>query len=111
MLPDTKETIKILRQFYPSLAIAAGPQPPADTPVATPSSVAPQATGNGPNDAETAALPKAGENEQPAKTPYELPFPQWIFSLTGHVVFALAGLGLGYLVLCWLRPDTFRLPW
>jgi hypothetical protein len=32
-------------------------------------------------------------------------------NLVGHVVAALTGLGLGYLVLSWLRPDAFPLPW
>ena len=32
-------------------------------------------------------------------------------NVVGHVLAALVGLGLGYLVLSWLRPDTFPLPW
>jgi molecular chaperone DnaK len=35
----------------------------------------------------------------------------WLFRLVGHVVFALIGLGLGYLILHWLRPGVFHLPW
>lgn len=70
--------------------------PVAAAPVATP---------------ETENEPKAVESKPAAKAHYELPVPHWLFSLTGHVFFAMAGLGLGYLVLCWLRPNVFRLPW
>jgi molecular chaperone DnaK len=35
----------------------------------------------------------------------------WLFRLIGHVIFALIGLGLGYLILHWLRPNLFHLPW
>ena len=37
--------------------------------------------------------------------------PRWLLSLIGHVVAAAVGLGLGYLLLSWLRPDVFSLPW
>lgn len=88
-------------------------QPSPDIPVApTPvSSVPPQAEGDKPDVVQPAAEAKTGEDEEPAKSPYVLPFPRWAFNLTGHIVFALIGLALGYLVLCWLRPNTFRLPW
>jgi molecular chaperone DnaK len=36
---------------------------------------------------------------------------RWIFSLIGHIVAASIGLGLGYLVLHWIRPGRFPLPW
>jgi len=32
-------------------------------------------------------------------------------NVVGHVLAALIGLGLGYLVLSWLRPEMFPLPW
>jgi hypothetical protein len=41
----------------------------------------------------------------------ELPLPRWLFSLIGHVLAALLGLVLGYLILALLRPLTFPLPW
>jgi hypothetical protein len=90
--------------------LVAGPQPPTDTTVAL-SSATPPATGNELNAAETAAQPDAEENGQAAVKHYELPIPQWMFSLIGHVFFALVGLGLGYWLLCWLRPNVFRWPW
>lgn len=40
-----------------------------------------------------------------------LPIPRWLFNLIGHVFFAILGLALGYYVLTWLKPETFRLPW
>ncbi len=40
-----------------------------------------------------------------------LPVPRWLFRLIGHVMAAVFGLGLGYLVLHWLRPETFAWPW
>ena len=36
-----------------------------------------------------------------------LPMPPWLFNLTGHVVAAIAGLTLGYLVLKWLGISLF----
>jgi molecular chaperone DnaK len=47
--------------------------------------------------------------ELPART--RPPQSRWLFRLVGHVVSALIGLGLGYLILHWLRPDVFHLPW
>jgi hypothetical protein len=41
----------------------------------------------------------------------ELPVPRWLLNLIGHVLAALLGLILGYLILAWLRPLTFPLPW
>jgi hypothetical protein len=40
-----------------------------------------------------------------------LPLPRWLFSLIGHVLAALLGLSLGYLILAWRRPLTFPMPW
>lgn len=37
--------------------------------------------------------------------------PHWAFNLFGHISAAVIGLGLGYLVLAWLRPDVFPWPW
>lgn len=45
------------------------------------------------------------------QTPSALPIPRWLFNLIGHVFFALLGLALGYLVLSWLHPKAFPLPW
>lgn len=36
--------------------------------------------------------------------------PHWV-GMIGHVVAAVLGLTLGYLILCWLRPETFPFPW
>jgi hypothetical protein len=41
----------------------------------------------------------------------ELPVPRWLLNLIGHVLAALLGLILGYLILAWLRPLAFPLPW
>ncbi|MBN2580158.1 MAG: Hsp70 family protein [Pirellulales bacterium] len=39
------------------------------------------------------------------------PRSRWLFRVIGHVIFALLGLGLGYLVLHWIHPEIFRWPW
>ncbi|NLF07976.1 MAG: Hsp70 family protein, partial [Pirellulaceae bacterium] len=36
--------------------------------------------------------------------------PRWV-GMVGHVIAAALGLTLGYLILCWLRPETFPFPW
>ncbi len=36
--------------------------------------------------------------------------PRWV-GLLGHVIAALLGLALGYVILSWLRPETFPFPW
>jgi len=68
---------------------------------------------------EPATLPKlvdttgAVSSGRPSKanSPADLPLPRWLFNLIGHVLAALLGLALGYLILAWLRPLTFPLPW
>ena len=45
-----------------------------------------------------------------ADSPVDLPLPRWLFNLIGHVVAGILGLVLGYLLLSWLRPLTFPLP-
>lgn len=42
---------------------------------------------------------------------FTLPVPRWLINLTGHAVAAILGLLLGYLLLSWLRPETFPWPW
>jgi hypothetical protein len=37
--------------------------------------------------------------------------PRWLISLIGHIVASAVGLGMGYLVLNRLRPESFPLPW
>jgi molecular chaperone DnaK len=37
--------------------------------------------------------------------------PVWLLGAIGYVLSAVFGLGLGYLVLSWLRPDSFPPPW
>ncbi len=37
-------------------------------------------------------------------------FPRWV-GLIGHVIAALLGLTLGYMILCRLRPESFPFPW
>ena len=61
--------------------------------------------------------------ETPPSQPEELPppalparskqwkIPLWTVSLVGYVVSAVVGLGIGYLVLSFLRPEDFPLPW
>ena len=41
----------------------------------------------------------------------DLPIPRWLFSLIGHVLAAMLGLVLGYLILSLLRPLTFPVWW
>jgi hypothetical protein len=63
-----------------------------------------------PKSAETTGAPSAEERSS-RDSPPELPLPRWVFNLVGHVLAALLGLVLGYLILAWLRPLTFPLPW
>jgi hypothetical protein len=55
--------------------------------------------------------PIFAEKRRDSDVPAELPLPRWVFSLIGHVLAALLGLVLGYLILALLRPLTFPLPW
>jgi hypothetical protein len=41
----------------------------------------------------------------------ELPIPRWLLNLIGHVLAALLGLILGYLILACRYPLRFPLPW
>jgi molecular chaperone DnaK len=50
-----------------------------------------------------------GDEEGPATSGFSI--PRWLFSMVGHVLAAATGLGLGYAVLHWLRPEKFPLPW
>ncbi len=54
------------------------------------------------------AVAKRPPLTKPAPTP---PIPRWLFNLIGHVIAGMLGLGLGYLILHQLRPETFPLPW
>jgi hypothetical protein len=58
----------------------------------------------------TADMVSADERPQPAVEP-ELPIPRWVVNLIGHVLAALLGLILGYLILAWRYPLRFPLPW
>jgi hypothetical protein len=42
---------------------------------------------------------------------HRLPVPRWLFNFCGHVVAAVLGLSLGYVILHALRPAVFPLPW
>ena len=59
---------------------------------------------------DTSGAVSAGEPSN-GDSPSALPLPRWLFNLIGHVLAALLGLALGYLILAWLRPLTFPLPW
>jgi molecular chaperone DnaK len=37
--------------------------------------------------------------------------PPLIFHILGFVIFSLLGLGIGYLILHWMHPHSFPLPW
>jgi hypothetical protein len=37
--------------------------------------------------------------------------PPGVIALIGYVTSAIVGLGLGWLVLSFIRPDVFRIPW
>ena len=64
------------------------------------------------NPAENDVGPSSSSDDAPTdKSSCRLPTPHWFFSLTGHVIAAAVGLGLGYLLLHWLRPEKFPLPW
>jgi molecular chaperone DnaK len=68
------------------------------------------------NDFELPALesvPFVAKDKEPlGATPKSaLPIPRWLFNLIGHVLAALLGLAIGYLVLSWLKPESFPLPW
>jgi hypothetical protein len=68
-------------------------------------------------DAGAAPLPTADaagasdHDPSAAESPATLPIPRWAFNLIGHVLAALLGLAIGYLILSQLKPETFPLPW
>ncbi len=73
----------------------AGPSPPRAEPVTPPER----------NDFSFVA------DDQPrAKPAVPQRLPRWV-GLVGHVIAALLGLALGYLILSALRPKTFPFPW
>ncbi len=80
----------------PVATAAVPPMPPAmPTPSArppAPSITAPRPAGNGKSGGGRAA---------------QLPVPRWLFNLTGHVLAAIIGLGMGYLVLKWMGIPLF----
>jgi hypothetical protein len=45
---------------------------------------------------------------QPADSP---PARHLAAKVAGNVIAALLGLAIGYLLLCWFRPDMFPMPW
>ena len=47
----------------------------------------------------------------PARPDSQSPARRAVVIVIGYVTSALVGLGLGYLVLSWLRPNTFPWPW
>jgi hypothetical protein len=53
--------------------------------------------------------PAPADNTPPETAPYQLPIPHWVFSMIGHILAALIGLGLGYLILKQYWPE--KLPW
>jgi hypothetical protein len=57
------------------------------------------------------SCPVGAEEDSDFESLPELPLPRWLFNLIGHILAALLGLVLGYLILAWLRPLTFPLPW
>jgi hypothetical protein len=63
------------------------------------------------SDEKTASESAPGDATSSEPMPYELPIPHWLFSMIGHVIAAATGLALGYLILHWLRPGKFPLPW
>jgi molecular chaperone DnaK len=68
---------------------AAGPPPPPEPPPAPGQA------------AEYTRAPVAGVRRP----------PRWVINLIGHIVASVVGLGMGYLVLNWLQPGRFPLPW
>jgi hypothetical protein len=94
----------------------AGPQPPPDSPQPLPPAPTP-ASGDGSAAAPSTPAGVAEGDIPPASSPlklaeqFPLPAPRWVFSLAGHVIAALVGLSFGYLLLHWLRPESFPSPW
>ncbi len=68
------------------------------------------ATPTSPKLIDTADTASAGEGSR-SDSPSEMPLPHWLINLVGHILAALLGLILGYLILALLRPLTFPLPW
>ncbi|MBU4272197.1 MAG: Hsp70 family protein [Planctomycetes bacterium] len=73
----------------------AGPRPLGPEPETSPEQDDESLVADGTHRAKSVALPQ---------------FPRWV-GLIGHVIAALLGLALGYLILCRLRPETFPFPW
>lgn len=55
------------------------------------------------------AVPRrsAGNGKSGGGRAAQLPMPRWLFNLTGHVLAAAIGLGMGYLVLKWMGISLF----
>ncbi len=56
---------------------------------------------------EAAKIAFPGKNQNDSGSPV----PRWMVNLIGHTVAALLGLLLGYLLLSYMRPDSFPWPW
>jgi len=88
----------------------AGPEPPAVGPGGGGATSAAAATAT--PDAFAAATAATATTE--ATVPETVPrreVPRWLIIVVGYLLSAIVGLSLGYLVLMWLRPESFPPPW
>jgi len=95
----------------PAPAPASGPPPlstSAGTPPPVPATGAQQTWPQPVSDTDPAPQPAA---DAPAQPSAKRPIPRWAVYVGGHVAAILLGLGLGYMVLHFLRPDSFPVPW
>ena len=104
---ETRPSAGALQSFLPgeergAKTVVAGPRPLGEQ--------APAAgAGSSPDVTESPTPPpiaRSAEEETPVDAPPRKPIPRWLINLVGFVSSAIVGLGLGYLIVSWLMPES-----
>ena len=69
------------------------------------------AAGSGPPPPPDAQDSQPQTASRPAKSAFRWRIPHWFVLAIGYASSAIAGLSVGYLVLHFMKPDSFKLPW
>lgn len=84
---------------------------PVPTPVGARGSGAASDSAAGATAAATAGVPSAATETTLPEAVARKEIPRWLVIVVGYLLSAIVGLSLGYLVLMWLRPESFPPPW